>query len=229
MLLARALDARLWTAPRAWELAFANLVALAAFSLAQTLGIYGYALKRLIEAIGPVRAVTLLAIVAAIAVGLKPDAGGIPAIRVLVTLIGVILLCLCWIRTHALWLLWGAHFAWAAVTAVVFGLPLGGSIAWNSVVETRAIGALWLTGGDFGPAAALLTAPILLAAIYIVIRITSDYAWNYTRKPIHPAGIEVNMAPPAAHAAMEAEAPRPTLVQILPPTPDPNPYLPPRS
>lgn len=225
MLIGRALDSRLWTAPRAWELAFLNVAALAMVTLAQVLGIYGYAYHRLIEATGPVRATILLVVVAAIYSGFNPDAGGAPGSRMMVATLGTLLLCLCWIRTHGLWLAWGLYFACAAVTSVVFGLPLGGSAAYTSVVETRAFGPEWLTGGTFGPGAALLSAVFAVASVAVVVRMTSDYAWDYTRAPIIPAGIEVDVPPPAAHRSIEttvaAAPPPPPLVQILPVTPRP--------
>jgi hypothetical protein len=54
----------------------------------------------------------------------------------------------------------------------------------------------------------------------VLYRITRDFAWNYTHRPIMPAGYAVTIAPPAAHAAMEEAAVKaPALVQILPVTP----------
>jgi hypothetical protein len=133
-----------------------------------------------------------------------------------------LLLCLCWLRTHGLWLLWGMHFAWAASTALLFGLPIGGDTQFTSVVDTRASGPVWLTGGDFGPAGAAFSIFLVLAAIPILFRVTRDYAWYYTHPPIIPAGYDVTIPPPAAHVALE-QAAQPvnpaSLVQILPLTP----------
>jgi hypothetical protein len=143
--------------------------------------------------------------------------------RILVEMLATLLLCLCWHRTHGLWLLWGLHFAWAASTAVLFGLPIGGDIAFASIVDTRATGPVWLTGGAYGPAAAAISILLLAAAISVVVRVTGDYAWNYTHPPIIPGGYDVTVAPPAAHVAMEQAAAQPvnpaSLVQILPATP----------
>jgi hypothetical protein len=63
---------------------------------------------------------------------------------------------------------------------------------------------------------------LLLAAIPILVRATSDYAWEYTHPPLIPGGYDVSIAPPAAHVAMEqaGESAQPaSLVQILPSTP----------
>jgi len=57
-----------------------------------------------------------------------------------------------------------------------------------------------------------------VAAVPVLVRLTSDYAWNYTRKPLVPAGIPVEIPAPAAHASMEQAPPPPppALVQIQP-------------
>jgi hypothetical protein len=142
--------------------------------------------------------------------------------RILVDMLTTLLFCICWFRTHGLWLLWGLHFAWAASITALFGLPMAGDAAFTSVVDTRAVGPAWLTGGAYGPHAAALTILFLLAAIPVLVRATDDYAWKYTHPPIIPAGYDVTIPPPAAHVAME-EAGQPvnpaSLVQILPATP----------
>ena len=220
LLVGGSLDIRFWTAPRAWELALVSLLALSLSSLAVALGVYGYGLQRLIEAAGPTRATLVLSLLAVLYIGLNPNFGGATWIRATAAFVASILLCLCWIRTHGLWLLWGLYFSWSFAVAVLFGLPLMGSSEYSSLVEGRAFGPLWLTGGSFGLGAAIVTVFCLLAAIAVLVRITSDYAWNYTHPPIIPGGFEVDVPPPAAHDAMQsAPPPPPPLVQILPTTP----------
>jgi hypothetical protein len=114
------------------------------------------------------------------------------------------------------------HFAWNASIGVLFGLPISGMDDFASVIQTRAVGPLWLTGGNYGPEGAGFTAIVLLIGVVILVRITRDYAWNYTHKPIVSGGYAVEVAPPAAHVAMEQEAkpaPANSLIQILPVTP----------
>jgi membrane protease YdiL (CAAX protease family) len=222
MLLARTLSVEVWTAPRAFLLLGLSVLTLAVATLAHAIGVYGYAFPRLVEATGPVRATLIMIALVTIHAGLVPVPYGTPdGTRIVVEMLCTLLLCLCWLRTHGLWLMWGLHFAWAAVTGVLFGLPLGGDTSFGSVVDMRAAGPVWLTGGDYGPAAATLSIFLLLAAIPILVRVTSDYAWNYTHPPIIPGGYDVTIPPPAAHVAMEQSAPvNPvSLVQILPATP----------
>jgi membrane protease YdiL (CAAX protease family) len=222
MALARSLSVQLWTSPRGFLLLALSLVTLAVATLAHGLAIYGYGFQRLIEATGPVRATVVLAALLVIYRGLMPTPYGTPdGTRIVFEILATLLLCLCWFRTHGLWLLWGLHFAWAAATGVLFGLPLGGDVTFASVIDTRANGPLWLTGGGYGPGAAMTSIVLLLAAIPVLIRVTSDYAWSYTHPPIIPGGFDVTIAPPAAHVAMEQEqggAPvnPASLVQILP-------------
>jgi hypothetical protein len=224
--LMRGLNVQLWAAPRAFELLALSIATLAVATLVNTLAIFGYGFQRLIEATSPVRAtLILLALVAIHAAFVRTPYGTPDGVRILVEMLSALLLCLCWFRTHGLWLGWGLHFAWAASTGILFGLSLAGVLSFASVVDTRVSGPLWLTGGNFGSAAAALTVLLLLAAIPILIRVTTDYAWDYTHPPIIPAGYDVTIAPPAAHVAMEqsALAAQPvnpaSLVQILPSTP----------
>ena len=223
MALARALNVHLWTAPRAFQLLALDLLTLGTATLAHALAIYGYGFQRLIEATGPVRATVILMLLTALHAALTPTAYGTPdATRILVALLAALLLSLCWLRTHGLWLLWGLHFAWAAGIAVLFGLPLGGDNSFSSIVDTRAAGPAWLTGGEYGPQAALLSMFILVAAIPVLVRATDEYAWKYTHPPLIPGGYDVTLAPPAAHIAMEQageSAQAASLVQILPSTP----------
>jgi hypothetical protein len=119
-----------------------------------------------------------------------------------------------------LWLSWGLHFAWNACIANLFGLPMSGINDFASVVQTRTIGRLWLTGGDYGPENAVFTAVVLVIGIAVLVRVTRDYAWEYTFKPIVAGGYPTEVQPPAAHVAMEQEAKVApvSLVQIMPTT-----------
>jgi len=219
MVLGRSLNVQIWNAPRAYSLLALGLATLAVLTLAHTILIFGYALPRLIEATGPARATLILVAVVSVDAVMTPAPYSVPqGTRLLVEMLATLLLCLCWTRTHAVWLAWGLHFAWAASTAALFGLPLGGDSSFDSVVDTRASGPMWLTGGAYGPGAAAFSILVLTVAIPVLMRVTDDYAWEYTRTPILPGGYDVTIAPPAAHAAMEAAAQTapPALVQIQP-------------
>ena len=222
MLPAGAPSVQLWTTWRSWEMAVLNVAALGLFSLAFALGLFGFGFQRLIDGVGAGRATILMCLLGGIyamfGVGSSGSGG-----RVLVFVLAAFLLCLCWLRTHGLWLLWGLAFAWVTAVGVLFGLPIAGSSTFTAVVDMRMRGPVWLTGGDFGPIDSLPMLVLLVAAIIVLVRMTSDYAWNYTHAPIIPGGYPVDVPSPAAHNEMERTAvaadPVPVLVQIVPATP----------
>jgi membrane protease YdiL (CAAX protease family) len=219
MAIAGTWSVHLWTEPRAFGLLLLNLVTLAVAALAEEVAFRGYAFRRLIQAIGPVAATICISLLFGLAHMFNPNATWIST---LVTMLAGLLLAIAWLRTHGLWLGWGFHFAWNAGMAILFGLPLSGIDRFASVIQTRTIGRLWLTGGDYGPEGAAFTVIVLLIGIAILVRLTRDYAWDYTYAPIVAAGYPMDAPVPAAHVAMEQQAVQsapPSLVQILPTTP----------
>jgi len=218
MAIAGDLHIRFWIDGRSLWLAGLNLVTVALLALAAEIAFRGYPYRRLTDAIGPAWATVLMSVIYGVAATLGQES------TYLSTFIAVLLgavLCSAWLRTHGLWMGWGLHFAWIASLGILFGLPVAGIDNLSSLVETRAIGALWLTGGDLGPEGALLTPFLLIASIVVVVVVTRDWAWDYTRKPLIPAGYPMDVPPPAAHEEMEKQAASaaPALVQILPTTP----------
>jgi uncharacterized protein len=219
MALAGTLHITFWTAPRSFGLLLLNLATIAVAALAEEVAFRGFPYRHLIATIGPVAATIVLSVVFGLLHALNP---GATMAGVLVAMLAGLLFSVAWLRTHGLWLPWGLHFAWNASMGLLFGLPVSGITEFSSVVQTRAIGPLWLTGGDYGPEGALLTVVVLLIAITVLVRLTRDYAWEYTHRPIIAAGYAMDVPPPEAHVAMEREArpaAAPSLVQILPVTP----------
>ena len=194
-----------------------SVVTLAVAALASEIAFRGFLFRRLIDAIGPTAATVLLSAIYALIVSMSPNASGMSFV---LTFIAGVLLSMCYLRTHALWLGWGLHFAWAAATAVLFGLPVAGVASYTSVVQTDTGVPVWLTGGVYGPDGALFTVVVFVVAMAVVYRATREYAWNYTHPVLVPGGYPMDVPPPAAHSAMEqaAAAKAPTLVQIAPAT-----------
>jgi hypothetical protein len=222
MALAGTLHPQFWTQPRAFGLLLLNLATLAVAALAEEVAFRGYSYRRLIEGIGPVAATILMSLLFGVGHLLNPSATWAST---LVTVLAGVLLSIAWLRTHGLWFGWGLHFAWNASMGVLFGLPVSGINDFASIVQTRAFGRPWLTGGDYGPEGAAFTVFVLLIGMVVLVRVTRDYAWHYTYVPIVAAGYPMEARPPAAHVAMEemaqetrAAAPV-SLVQILPATP----------
>lgn len=198
-------------------LVLVNLPTLLVAALTEELAFRGYPFRRLIGTIGPVKATILLSVLFGLVHALNPDATWI---SVLITILAGVLFSVAWLRTHGLWLPWGLHFAWNVSMGMLFGLPVSGLNNFSSVVMTRAVGRLWLTGGTYGPEAAFFTVPAILVCLIALVVLTRDYAWDYARPPIIAAGYPVDVAPPAAHDEMEQQAAQPAaLVQILSSTP----------
>ena len=213
--LSGALAPQLWLVPHAWLLAGVALLSTALETLAIEAAFRGFALRALSERLGPSWASIVLAVLYAFAANLAFGNW----VGMLVSCSLALLLSIAWFRTHGLWLGWGLHFAWNIALGLIFGLPVVGSADLSSLVQTQPQGPRWLTGSGFGPSCAILSFMVVLASIPVLMRLTRDYAWNYTHAPIVPAGYPMDVPPPPAHTAMEKAAPPPPLVQIAPATP----------
>jgi len=87
------------------------------------------------------------------------------------------------------------------------------------------MGSFWLTGGGYGLDGSWVAFIVLLVAIPVVFRLTRELDYHYNAPVIIPAGIPVDLdaASRRQHeSAMGQTAPSaPTLVQILPVSPQP--------
>ena len=213
--LRKALYVHTWLAPRAFLAAGIALATLALTTLATEAVFRGYAYRRLETSFGPNRAMILVSGIYGVILSLSTRS--FPAL--LIGFLLGILLTMAWRRTFGLWLGWGLHFAWSAVLAILFGLPLFSGTDFSSVIQAQAQGPRQLTGGGLGPVAAPWTAIVRVGGLVVLFLITREYAWAYTHPTIVAAGHPMDVAPPKAHLAMEQSAPPPPLVQILPTTP----------
>lgn len=218
MMLSGSLHPQFWLWPRAWGLELLHAATIALATLALEVAFRGYLFRRLIEIAGPFGATFLMSLAYAILSSFRPNSS---SLSVAVTFFAGVLLSMAYLRTYALWLGWGVHFAWNAAMALVLGLPLAGYATFNSLVATTVTGPLWLTGGAYGPEGSVVSLFVILGAMIVLYRMTRDYAWEYTHTPIVAAGYPMAVAPPPAHTAMEeAAAARPVpLVQIVSTTP----------
>lgn len=196
---------------RAWGEALLALAVLLVGALATEMAWRGFLFRRLIEAAGPVTATVVLSLVYAFFMTSPPNN---TPFSFFVAFAAGVLFSVAYLRTHGLWLGWGIRFGWLASMAVLFGLPLAGSADFSSVVATDSSGRVWLTGGAYGPEGGVYTGFVLLAASIALYSLTREYAWAYTHPPIVPGGYPMDVAPPPAHAAMEAAAGT-HLVQIV--------------
>lgn len=217
-----------WSVPRQFGILVIDLLVLAVAALAEEVAFRGYPFQRLIDAMGPTLATIVFSFVFAALHVFNPGAN---RASFLITVFSSWLLSVAYLRTRALWLCWGWHFAWNASMCVLFGLPVSGITQFSPVIQSNTVGPVWMTGGNYGPEASGVAAVVLLLGIFVVYRATRGLAYLYTQPVILPAGIPVDLdamsSALAPHHPVSAPAPAgTTLVQIesLPPSyPSPTP------
>jgi hypothetical protein len=82
-----------------------------------------------------------------------------------------------YLSTGQLWLSIGMHTGWNFFQATVFGFAASGHAEARTWLTHDALSPDWLSGGDFGPEASVLTIPVVLIAL-VVMR-----WWSRTRIP----------------------------------------------
>jgi hypothetical protein len=192
-----------------------DLAILLVAALAEEVAFRGYAFQRLIEATNPVIATLLLSALFAF---IHVNNPGSTTASALVTMLAGWLLSIAYLRTRALWVGWGIHFAWNASMAVLFGLPLSGLTQFSPVISTTALGPTWLTGFDYGPEGSAVAIIVILALIIVTIKATRDLKHQYAQPVIIPGGIPVDLDAVSRRqheAAMGPSTPAaPQMVQI---------------
>jgi len=148
----------------AWsELAYAGgtLMILFVSATNEELVFRGYPFQKLVESLGPAGAVAL----ASICFGLmhlgNPDHTLFSTLNTM--LVGVPL-SIAYLRTRALWMPVGIHFAWNYAQGFVFGLPVSGFRLPASLFTPRMHGGAWLTGSTYGPEGGLLCTVVVVGA-----------------------------------------------------------------
>lgn len=192
---------------------------LAAASLAAELAFRGYPFQRLVQSTGPLTATILAGIFFAF---LRMETPGATITAFWISGVAAVLLSAAYLRTRALWLCWGLHFAWLASIGILFGQPLAGVRGASSVVQTYADGPTWLTGSEYGPEASVVALIVLWIGLFVLFRITRGLAWKYNSPELRPAGVPVEIrhpmhpAPAAASAPVQIQSDSGSLVQIAP-------------
>jgi membrane protease YdiL (CAAX protease family) len=190
MVLTGGLIITFWLVPRQFGILLIDLLLLAVASLAEEVTFRGYPFQRLIEAMGPTLATLVFSFAFA---ALHMFNAGANRASFMITVFSSWLLSVAYLRTRALWVCWGWHFAWNASMCLVFGLPVSGITEFSPVIQSNTVGPTWITGGDYGPEASVVTAVVLLIGIFVVYRATRRYAYLYTQPVIVPAGIPVDL------------------------------------
>ena len=122
----------------------------------------GYPFQRLVDSGGPVPAIITFSALFGVAHLTNPSHSWISTLNT--ALVGA-LFAICYLRTRALWLPIGIHFAWNYVQGFVLGLPVSGIALPSPILQYRIHGPVWLTGGTYGPEGSILTMGVILAGI----------------------------------------------------------------
>jgi len=125
----------------------------------------GYPFQRLVDSLGPAGAVA----VSSVCFGLmhlgNPDHTWFSTIN---TMLVGIPLSLAYLRTRALWLPVGIHFAWNYVQGFIFGFPVSGFRFPATLLSAHVHGGEWLTGSAYGPEGGLFcTIAVLGATLFL--------------------------------------------------------------
>ena len=217
------LSVTLWTGAHQWFLLILDLLVLATAALCEELIFRGYPFQRLMDAIGTTLATVLIS-VCFVVVHYQPD---MPHAAVFALFLLSLILCIAYLRTRAVWLPWGLHFAWNAAMGPLFGLPLSGYHGFTSgfspVVQSLPLGPDSLTGADYGPEGSVVAVLVLCFGLWLIMRVTREYASRYGYPEIIPGGIPVDIDGAARRQHETAMGPvqpaEPRLIQIanLPP------------
>jgi hypothetical protein len=196
-----------------------DLIALAAGTLAIEVAFRGFALQRLVDAMGPATATLFMASIFAI---WRTHAGPTTTAAVVVSFLLGWVLALAALRTRALWVSWGFHFAWVTVMGMLFGLPVAGGLSYSPVFVTNASGPGWITGNLQGPEGSAFGVIVGFLLLIAMVRATGELHHKYGHPEIVAGGIPIDIDAAARRqheeAMAHAEPPPPPLVQILPVT-----------
>lgn len=73
-----------------------------------------------------------------------------------------------YLGTGQLWLSIGMHTGWNFFQATVFGFAASGHAEQQTLITHNPRAADWLSGGDFGPEASIVTVPVVLFALLVM-------------------------------------------------------------
>lgn len=121
----------------------------------------GYPFQRLVEGVGRFFAVFLLSFVFGLVHLSNPSAT--PLSTANTALIGI-LLAVGYLKTRGLWLPLGFHLAWNFFLGFVYSLPVSGIVLSQKMFTVTVGEPAWLSGGDYGPEASILTTGVVLVA-----------------------------------------------------------------
>jgi membrane protease YdiL (CAAX protease family) len=153
-------------------LAVIELIILAAGAMMEEIMFRGYPFQRLVESIRPLPAVVVLSTLFGLAHFMNPH---VSFWAVANTAAVGVLLCVAYLRTGALWMPFGLHFAWNTALGLVFGLPVSGLKTFSVIVRSKADGPIWLTGGSYGIEASVVGTVVIVMGTIVLFLLPKHY------------------------------------------------------
>ncbi len=125
----------------------------------------GYLFQRLLDGAGSVVAAAVFSALFAAAHLGNPSTTVLSTAN---TFLAGLLLSVAYLKTRALWMPIGLHWAWNFTMGPIFSLPVSGLSLQPTLLRVDLVGAKWLTGGAYGPEGGVaLTAACLAATLWL--------------------------------------------------------------
>jgi membrane protease YdiL (CAAX protease family) len=151
-----------------------SLIVMALVGFWEELVFRGYVLQNMAEGMGMKTAIIVSCALYGLVHSANPNAGILST--AIIVLFGYLRIY-GYLSTGQLWLSIGMHTGWNFFQATVFGFAASGHAEARTWLTHDALSPDWLSGGDFGPEASVLTIPVVLIAL-VVMR-----WWSRTRIP----------------------------------------------
>ena len=127
----------------------------------------GYGFQRLVDSITPLGAVLVFSALFGAAHLGNPN---VTALSTANAVLAGVMLAVAYLKTRALWLPIGLHWAWNFTMGAVFSLPVSGLKPAPALLSADITGAKWWTGGPYGPEGGVVVTVVSLAAILWLAR-----------------------------------------------------------
>ena len=124
----------------------------------------GYMLNNYMKSINKYLALFLVSVLFAAVHGANPN---VSLVALLNIILAGLLLGIYYVHRKNLWFPVGLHIGWNFFQGVIIGSPVSG-INVDSILGLKFIGNDWLTGGEFGFEASLVTSVVLLVATILI-------------------------------------------------------------